>query len=61
MLLFYSNGFSNHEIKNNSVSHLFKVASQEIESTYSRSLEISEKYFDIQTESDSRKSSLNMK
>jgi hypothetical protein len=38
------NSSSNHEAKSNSVSHLFKVASQEIETTYARSLEISEKY-----------------
>ena len=46
---------SNHDTKSNtlnssshsSLSHLFKISSQEIESTYSRSLEISEKYFDL--------------
>ena len=43
--------FSNYETKNNSLSHLFKIASQEIETTYSRSLEISEKYFDLQKDS----------
>ena len=38
------NSTSNHDSKSNSVSHLFKIASQEIETTYARSLEISEKY-----------------
>jgi len=35
---------SNHDTNTNSVSHLFKIASQELETTYSRSLEISERY-----------------